>query len=133
LIFYEKYQDFLFSGISSPLLSQPLASSIAASLREQIKNRDTGPIDWNYWTDDQDGAQSPRARVTSVVTKGNHAEVMLAYQFYPSPTQEPVPKHSVIMLSRTMQGCWLVEDILHGKRSVTSYLQTRPSLQMPAK
>jgi uncharacterized protein YcfL len=127
---YEKHQEFVFSEASSPPLSQALARAVNESLAEQRRTGDMGPIDWNYWTDAQDGEQSRSAKVVSITGKGASATVTLAYQFLPSPTEKPVPKRAVISVSRTSPGCWVVNDVRRGKRSVMSYL--KPPQSIPA-
>jgi hypothetical protein len=122
---YEAHADFIFSGSLSPPLSEALSQAVRENLDEQRRTGESGVIDWNYWTNAQDGEQSQTARVVSVKATGRIAHVLLEYKFYPSPNQKPEAKRSTVRLSRTAEGCWLVEDLQHGKKSVMSYL--RPS------
>jgi hypothetical protein len=122
---YEAHGDFIFSGASSPPLSQAFAQAVRANLDEQRRTGDSGLIDWNYWTSAQDGEQSKTAKVVSVKATGRQAQVILEYKFYPSPQEQHQSKRSTVKLSRTPDGCWLVEDLQNGKKSVMSYL--RPS------
>lgn len=122
---YEAHRDFIFSGAPSPPLSEAFAQAVRANLDEQRRTGDSGLIDWNYWTSAQDGEQSKTAKVVSVKANGREAQVMLEYRFYPSPHERHQAKRSTVKLSRTREGCWLVEDVQNGKRSVLSYL--RPS------
>jgi hypothetical protein len=125
LALYDEHRDFIFSGGSSPPLSETLAQAVRANLDEQRRTGDSGLIDWNYWTNAQDGEQSKTAKVVSVKATARQAQVILEYKFYPSPQELRQVKRSTIKLSRTREGCWLVEDIQNGKKSVMSYL--RPS------
>jgi hypothetical protein len=123
LALYENHQDFIFSGGRSPPLSDALAAVVNANLDEQKRTGESGLIDWNYWADAQDGELASNAKVSSVIAHGRRAQVELAYKFYPLPGEKPRTKRAIIKLSRTSQGCWLIDDVQHGKRSVMSYLQ----------
>jgi hypothetical protein len=127
---YESHKEFIFSEASSPPLSQALAQAVNENLAEQLRTGDLGSVDSNYWTDAQDGEQSMYAKIVSFVGSGARAKVTLAYKFLPSPTEKPLPKQAVISLSRTSKGCWVVEDVRRGNRSVMTYLK-RPQA-MPA-
>jgi hypothetical protein len=133
LALYKNYQAFIFSDASSPPLSQELARAINASLAEQLRTGDVGSIDWNYWTDAQDGEQSRKAKIASAVVERERAQVKLAYLFFPSPDRKPLSKHALISLSRTSQGCWVIEDVLRGDRSILTYLRTAQSVAAPPK
>ncbi|HOY80140.1 MAG TPA: hypothetical protein PLN33_20170, partial [Hyphomonadaceae bacterium] len=122
---YESHGSFIFSGASSPPLSEAFAQAVRANLDDQKRTGDSGLIDWNYWTSAQDGEQSRTAKVVSVKATGRQAQVILEYRFYPSPHEKHQAKRSTVKLSRTPDGCWLVEDLQNGKKSVMSYL--RPS------
>ena len=124
-VLYEAHVDFLFSGASSPPLSEAFAQAVQANLDKQSRTGDSGLIDWNYWTNAQDGEQSETATVVSVKTSARQAQVVLEYKFYPSPNKKHLAKRSTVKLSRTPEGCWLVEDVQNGKKSVMSHL--RPS------
>ena len=121
---YEVHSNFIFSGASSPPLSQAFAQAVQANLDEQRRAGDSGLIDWNYWTSAQDGEQSETAKVVSAKATGRRAQVILEYKFYPSHHEKHQVKRSTVTLSRTPDGCWLVDDLQNGNRSVMSYLRT---------
>jgi hypothetical protein len=125
LAFYEKHQDFIFTGASSPPLSEALAKAGGENLAEQRRTGDSGLIDWNYWTDAQDGEQSRSANLAFAKVKGTQAQVHISYYFLFGPGDKQVLKRAVVRLSRTRQGCWLVEDVQRGQRSVMSYLEQK--------
>ncbi|MDC8771716.1 hypothetical protein [Roseateles albus] len=123
LALYEKHQDFIFTGAPSPPLGEALANAVEANLAEQRRTGSSGFIDWNYWTDAQDGEQSRSAKVTFAKVKGAQAQVRISYYFLLGPGEKQMLKQAVVQLSRTHHGCWLVEDVLRGQRSVMSYLE----------
>jgi hypothetical protein len=122
---YANHQEFIFSDASSPPLSKALANAVNATLGQQRRTGESGPIDWDFWIDAQDGEQSRNAKVTSVAVKGGTAHVALVYEFFGAPVEKPQKKRAVVSLSRTSQGCWLVEDVRRGKKSVMSYLTSK--------
>ena len=120
---YEDHQEFILSGAPSPPLSETFARAVKSNLDEQTRTGDSGLIDWNYWTDAQDGEQSKNAEVAAVKVNGRQAQVTLKYKFYLSPTERPKTKRAIVKLSRTAKGCWLIEDLQNGSKSVMSYLR----------
>ena len=86
---------------------------------------ESGLIDWNYWTNAQDGEQSKTAHIASVKVSGSRSQVVLEYKFYPSPGEPHELKRSTATLYQTSGGCWLVEDLQNGEKSVTSLLRSK--------
>ncbi len=117
------YQPNLETRAGPPVKLEAFAQAVRANLDEQKRTGDSGLIDWNYWTNAQDGEQSKTAKVVSVKATGRQAQVLLEYKFYPSPQEKPEAKRSTVKLSRNPDGCWLVEDLQNGTKSVMSYLR----------
>lgn len=122
---YNEHQQFIFNGGSSPPLSANFAAIVNDNIQEEKRTGDAGAIDWDYWTDAQDGNPSPKASVASASVRGRSARVLLRYQFLPAPGMPPIAKTALVTVSRDSAGCWLVEDVARGKTSVRSLLTGR--------
>lgn len=125
--FYAKHRDFVYSKTESPPLSKSLAKLVAANVTQNIDTGDVGAIDWDFWTDAQDGEADRVAKVTSEREEDGRVIVRLSYRLLPSPTQKPVPKVTDIVLVRELGGCWLVDDVLHNGQSVRQLLDAGTS------
>jgi len=125
--FYAKHRDFVHSGAESPPLSKSLAKLVTANITQNLDAGDVGAIDWDFWTDAQDGEADRVAKVTSVQEERGRVIVRLSYRFLPSPTQKPVSKVTDIELVREPSGCWLVDDVLHNGQSARRLLEAGTS------
>lgn len=127
--FYATSREFIHDGVGSPPLSSSLAKLVKANFTQNLETGDVGAIDWNFWTDAQDGEAAPVAKVISVRDKRGRKLVRLSYKFFPAPAAKPVSKHSDIVLVQEPGGCWLVDDVRHNGRSVSRLLAAGTSLK----
>lgn len=121
--FYAKHRDFIHEGAKSPPLSNSLAKLVTENITQNLDAGDVGAIDWNFWADAQDGDVEGVAKALSSREERGRVIVRLSYGFFLSPSAKPVSKTSDVVLARTGDGCWLVDDVLHNGRSVRKLLR----------
>jgi hypothetical protein len=126
-LLYEQHASFVHTGAPNSLLSPRLATVVEANLTRIRERGEVGAIDWNYWTDAQDGEQSKTARMQVVKVSAARATVRLRYQFYLTTYANPEPKSALVSLTKSNLGCWQVDDVARGKTSVLLLLQPQTS------
>lgn len=120
---YQEHYAFIHEGAGSPPLSPSLQQLVAANIEQNLSAGETGAIDWDFWTDAQDGEAAHAATATLVHERKPKAVVRLHYSFVPSPTEKPRTKITDVQLVRSSSGCWLVDDLLHNKQSLRRLLR----------
>jgi hypothetical protein len=119
---YRKYRDFVFSGAPQPLFEAKLSGLVQATIKQTQERNDVGPIDWDFWTDAQDGEATSYMKIQSVQKKREDSVVEIRYAFLLSPTAVPTPKVAFVHLARNPSGCWQVIDLVRNNKSVRSIL-----------
>jgi hypothetical protein len=129
LALYKQRYDFIHDGAGSPPLTASLQTLVAANIEQNLKAGDVGAVDWDFWTDAQDGFSSPDAKAALISQHGAKAKVQLQYEFRMAPDSPPQVKVTDIHLVLSGSKCWLVEDLRHNGKSLSRLLQrgTRPS------
>ena len=120
---YKHHRDFVHNGATGQLFSVALSSVVNRSVRLAQQAGEVGPIDYDFWTDAQDGDASPEAEATLSAKSPGTTYVLLSYWFRLGPNYRPVPKTAVVELSQAASGCWQVEDLHREQRSVRSILE----------
>jgi hypothetical protein len=106
---------------------------VGANITQNIEAGELGAIDWDFWTDAQEGEAAEFAEIKSVRDERRRNLVQISYQFYPSPAAKPVPKQSDLILVRDLDGCWLVDDIVHNGSSASRLLEAGTSSRVSGK
>ena len=121
--FYQKHYGFIYEGAGSPPLSPQLRRLIAANIKQSIDAGEIGAIDWDFWTDAQDGQASHTAKAFLIRKHKSKAVVRLRYSFLLSPDAQPQPEITDVYLLRNASGCWLVDDLVHDTKSLRRLLE----------
>lgn len=119
---YTQRHDFIHAGAESPPLAESLRQLVAANVAQSLQTGEVGAIDWDFWTDAQDGASSPGARAVLVHQRGSRATVRLQYLFRLTPDAPPIAMTAEVKLVRS-GGCWLVDDLLRNGTSLRALLR----------
>jgi hypothetical protein len=119
---YKHHRDFVHNGANGELFSDTLSSVVNSAVRHAQQAGEVGPIDYDFWTDAQDGDASPDAKATLSANARGTTYVLLSYWFRLGPSYRPEPKTALVELSQTTNGCWQVEDLHRQQRSVRSIL-----------
>lgn len=120
---YKQHYDFIHAGYESAPLSVPLRKLVAANIEQNLKEGDVGAVDWDFWTDAQDGESSPEVKAVLVNRRGAKALVRLQYYFRSAPRSQPHAKLAEVHLLQSGTGCWLVDDLRRNGKSLSSILQ----------
>ena len=119
---YKHHRDFVHNGASGQLFSDALSSVVNSAVKYSQEEGEVGPIDYDFWTDAQDGDASPEAEATLRANARGTTYVLLSYWFRLGPSYRPVPKTALVELTQTAGGCWQVEDLHREQRSLRSVL-----------
>lgn len=130
---YKHHYDFIHDGAGSPPLSESLRALVAANIQQNLKAGDVGAVDWDFWTDAQDGTASPDAKGALVNRSGEKVIVRLQYQFRLAPESHPRAKVSDVHLVRAASGCWLIDDLRHNGKSLRAILRRGTRATVEAK
>ena len=121
--FYKQRYDFIHDGAGSPPLTESLRTLVVANIGQNLNEGDVGAVDWDFWTDAQDGTSSPDAKASLVKQQGVKAVVRLQYQFRLAPESLPRAKAADVYLVRAGSGCWLVDDLRRNGKSLSAILR----------
>jgi hypothetical protein len=119
---YKHHRDFVHNGANGQLFNHALSSVVNAAVKYSQDAGEVGPIDYDFWTDVQDGDASPEAEATLRANARGTTYVLLSYWFRLGPSYQPVPKTALVELTQTTSGCWQVEDLHREQRSLRSVL-----------
>lgn len=123
VMLYEKHRDFLF--VPNP--DAPLTDSFAKLVARNTQNQgEVGPIDWDFWTNAQDGDASPEAKAIRTERAGKSSTVVLQYTFTLDPSVRATPIQTRVLVEERSRDCWVVNDLVHQGKSARSLLQQRP-------
>jgi len=120
---YQDHRNFIHSGSMQAPLSASLQSLVMANFSQNLQAGDVGAIDWDFWTDAQDGDVSQQVRASLVSRRRDAAIVRLRYHFVHLPESKPQAKFTDVHLQRSSTGCWLADDLVHNQISLSALLR----------
>jgi hypothetical protein len=124
-VFYKKHQDFYYAKPSKNqgFLSTRLQQALASEYR--CKDGVICALDFDPWTDAQDGDIGDPKSFKLISNSHNKAEVLMSYQFVLDQSRIE-PKSLKIMLElQNQERCWVVSDLVSPSgHSVLATLET---------
>lgn len=122
---YRQDHAFIHNGAASPPLSPSLQRLVASNLNRNLEHGEVGPIDWDFWTNAQDGEASADVAAALVSARGRQALVRLTYQHRRGPGEAPADKATDVSLVKGASGCWLIDNLVHNGQDLRKLLTPR--------